>query len=113
MCAYGARMKSISVGGGQQSLTTDPVSVTPAEVAAANPEWLDALGVHAQFSIRRSLLYELDKGGHIKSVSLRRRGRSRGKRLFSVPSIRSFLEKQMKVANAARRGTEAKDEVAA
>ena len=93
-------MKSNNIGGGQQSLTTDPVSVTPAEVAAANPEWLDALGVHAKYSIRRSLLYELDKDGLIASVSLRRRGRSRGKRLFSVDSIRSFLEKQMKVANA-------------
>jgi hypothetical protein len=94
-------MKSISVVGGQQSLTTDPVNATPAEVAGLDPEWLDALGVHARYSIRRSLLYELDKDGLIESVSLRRRGRSRGKRLFSVDSIRSFLEKQMKVANAA------------
>jgi hypothetical protein len=94
-------MKTISVGGQQTDQTTAPVSATPAEVAAANPEWLDALGVHARYSIRRSLLYELDKDGHIKSVSLRRRGRSRGKRLFSVDSIRAFLAKQMKVANAA------------
>jgi hypothetical protein len=33
--------------------------------------------------------------GAIRSVSLRRRGQSRGKRLFSVHSIREFLRKQM------------------
>jgi hypothetical protein len=93
-------MKSISVGR-QTDKTTAAVCVTPAEVAGQDPEWLDALGVHARYSIQRSLLYELDKDGLIESVSLRRRGRSRGKRLFSVDSIRSFLEKQMKVANAA------------
>jgi hypothetical protein len=84
--------------GGQQSLTTDSVRATPAYVAAQDPEFLDALGVQARFSIRRSLLYELHSGGHIKSVSLRRRGQSRGKRLFSVASIRDFLTKQMEVA---------------
>jgi hypothetical protein len=102
MCAYVAHMKSISVGG-KADKTTATVSATPAHVAGQDPEWLDALGVHARYSIRRSLLYELHHGGHIKSVSLRRRGQSRGKRLFSVDSIRSFLEKQMKVANAATR----------
>ena len=72
-----------------------------------NPEFLDARGVEARYSIRRSLLYELHHGGHIESVSLRRRGQSRGKRLFSVDSIRSFLAKQMKVANtAAKNGGE-------
>jgi hypothetical protein len=75
--------------------TTAPVSATPAPVAAQDPEFLDAAGVQARFSIRRSLLYELHNGGHIKSVSLRRRGQSRGKRLFSVDSIREFLRTQM------------------
>ena len=75
--------------------TTAPVHVTPAYVAGQDPEFLDARGVNARFSIRRSLLYELHNGGHIKSVSLRRRGQCRGKRLFSVDSIRRFLREQM------------------
>jgi len=75
--------------------TTDLVHATPAYVAGQDPEFLDARGVQALFSIRRSLLYELLNGGHIKSVSLRRRGQSRGKRLFSVDSIRDFLHRQM------------------
>jgi hypothetical protein len=79
--------------------TTASVNATPALVAAQDPEFLDAFGVQARFSIRRSLLYELHNGGHIKSVSLRRRGRSRGKRLFSVDSIRSFLGEQMRQAS--------------
>jgi len=81
--------------GGQQSITTDPVHATPAYIAGQDPEFLDAKGVEARYSIRRSLLYELHYGGHIKSVSLRRRGQSRGKRLFSVDSIREFLRAQM------------------
>jgi hypothetical protein len=75
--------------------TTAPVRATPAHVAGEDPEFLDARGVEGRFSIRRSLLYELHNGGHIKSVSLRRRGQSRGKRLFSVDSIRQFLREQM------------------
>jgi hypothetical protein len=75
--------------------TTAPVHATPAYVADQDPEFLDAQGVQARFSIRRSLLYELHNGGHITSVSLRRRGQSRGKRLFSVDSIRVFLREQM------------------
>ena len=83
--------------GGQQSLITDPVRATPAYVAGQDPEFLDARGVEGRFSIRRSLLYELHNGSHIKSVLLRRRGQSRGKRLFSVDSIRAFLREQMEV----------------
>ena len=89
-------MKTLSKSNGcQQTETTDAVRATPACVAGADPEFLDAAGVKARFSIRRSLLYELHNGGHIKSVSLRRRGQSRGKRLFSVDSIRALLRKQM------------------
>ena len=75
--------------------TTAPINATPASLAGQDPEFLDAQGVQARFSIRRSLLYELHNGGHIKSVSLRRRGQSRGKRLFAVDSIREFLRSQM------------------
>jgi hypothetical protein len=42
--------------------TTRPVNATPAYVASQNPEFLDARGVEARFSIRRSLLYELYNG---------------------------------------------------
>ena len=95
-------MKTLSkTEGGQSSLTIDPVRATPAYVAGQDPEFLDAVGVKARFSIKRSLLYELDNDGLVESVSLRRRGRTRGKRLFCVASIRAFLREQKKDANAA------------
>jgi len=86
------------VGGEQTDETTLPVSATPAHVAGQDPEFLDARGVEARFSIRRSLLYELHNGGHIKSVSLRRRGQTRGKRLFAVDSVRAFLRSRVEAA---------------
>jgi hypothetical protein len=89
------RLDSKKLGEQTTEKTTAPVSATPAHVAGQDPEFLDAKGVEGRFSIRRSLLYELHNGGHIKSVSLRRRGQSRGKRLFSVDSIRQFLREQM------------------
>jgi hypothetical protein len=86
------------IGGQITDTTTSPVHATPAYVAGQDPEFLDARGVEGRFSIRRSLLYELHNRGHITSVSLRRRGQSRGKRLFSVDSIRQFLRDQMERA---------------
>jgi hypothetical protein len=67
----------------------------PASIAGLDPEFLDARGVQARFGIKRSLLYELLQDGEVQSASLRRRCRSRGKRLFCVQSIRDFLREQM------------------
>jgi hypothetical protein len=91
-------LDSKKIGRQTTETTTAPVQATPDHVAGRDPEFLDARGVEERFSIRRSLLYELHNGGHIKSVSLRRRGQSRGKRLFSVDSIRQFLRTQMEAA---------------
>ena len=93
MCSV--KKPNINIGGQRTEETTAPVSATPAHVAGQDPEFLDAKGVEARFSIRRSLLYELHNGGWIKSVSLRRKGQVRGKRLFSVDSVRAFLREQM------------------
>jgi len=63
-----------------------------------NPEFVDCKGLEAGWGIKRSLAYQLLNDGKIKGVSLRRRGQSRGKRLFSVDSVREFFRKQMEVA---------------
>jgi hypothetical protein len=63
-----------------------------------DPEFVDCKGLEAGWGIKRSLAYQLLNDGKIKGVSLRRRGQSRGKRLFSVDSIRQFLHEQMEVA---------------
>lgn len=55
------------------------------------PEFVDCKGLEQRFGIRRSLAYELIHRNAIRSVSLRKRGSVRGKRLFDVQSVRNFL----------------------
>jgi len=80
--------------GGQSDQTIAPVTVAQAS-ATQDPEFLDAAGLQARFGIKRSLAYVLLGDGAIQGVSLRRRGQLRGKRLFSVASVRAFLRSQM------------------
>jgi len=80
--------------GGETAKTIAPVQASPANDA----EFCDSLGAFVRFGLRRSLLYELYAQGLIKGVSLRRRGAARGKRLWSIDSIRSYLHDQMEVA---------------
>jgi len=60
-----------------------------------DPEFVDCKRLEAGWGIKRSLAYQLLADGVIKGVSLRRRGQLRGKRLFSVDSVREFLREQM------------------
>jgi hypothetical protein len=71
-------------------LTTAPVAASTIH----NPEFVDVQGLRELFGIKRSLGYALLKDNKIKGVSLRRRGQSRGKRLFDVASVREFLQGQ-------------------
>jgi hypothetical protein len=80
--------------GGHSDKTTDPVGVAQAS-ATQDPEFLDAAGLQSRFGIKRSLAYSLLADNSIKGVSLRRRGQVRGKRLFSVASVRAFLNSKM------------------
>jgi hypothetical protein len=43
------------------------------------------------FGISRTAAYDLINDGLIKSVSLRRKGRARGRRLYDVASVRAYL----------------------
>jgi hypothetical protein len=79
------------LGGQLTDKTTAPVIASP----AFDAEFCDSSGAFARFGLRRSLLYELHHLGLIKGVSLRRRGAPRGKRLWSIDSIRSYLASQM------------------
>jgi hypothetical protein len=84
--------------GGQSEQTTGPVHATPAYAAGENPEFVDATGLQLRFGIKRSLAYALLADGAIQGVSLRRRNQTRGKRLFSVDSVRRYLYEQMECA---------------
>ena len=69
-------------------MTIAPVAVG----CGADAEFCDLEGLRARFGIKRSLAYQLLHDGAIRGVSLRRRGRKRGKRLFDVLSVREFLK---------------------
>jgi len=84
-------LDSNKIGRQETDKTTAPVTVSP----ASDAEFCDSPGAFARFGLRRSLLYELHHLGLIKGVSLRRRGTTRGKRLWSIDSIRDYLVSQM------------------
>lgn len=86
------------INNGRQSHSTDPVSASP-QSAKYDPEFLDAKGIEAIFGLKRSLCYELFKTSKIQAVSLRGRGRTRGKRLFVVDSVREYLTSQIEEVN--------------
>ena len=76
--------------------TTSPVTVSPANDA----EFCDSPGAFFRFGLKRSMLYELKARGLIKGVSLRKRGATKGNRLWSCDSIRSYLASQMESQEA-------------
>jgi hypothetical protein len=56
------------------------------------PSFVDSAGAYQHFGLRKSLLWRLLAERKIRAVSIRQRGRTRGKRLFDAASIRAFLE---------------------
>jgi hypothetical protein len=81
--------------GGHPQTTTAPLSEAAARASRPDPEFVDFRGLEAGWGIKRSLAYQLLTEGLIKGVSLRRRGQLRGKRLFDVASVRTYLRSQM------------------
>jgi hypothetical protein len=77
---------------GTATFTTAPVAAS----WGADPEFVDFRGLQSRFGIKRSLAYLLIADGAIKSVSLRRRGALKGKRLIDVESVRQFLKASMR-----------------
>lgn len=68
---------------------------TSSGLAGLTPEFCNHRQATAIFGLSRSHLYLLSEEGKIKSVSLRERGRSKGKRLFVADSIRDFLTRHI------------------
>jgi hypothetical protein len=61
----------------------------------SSPEFLDIDGVRGYFGLKQSLTYRLLAEDKIRAVSIRQRGKTRGRRLFDVQSIRRFLNSQV------------------
>jgi len=72
----------------------DNLTTSAIQAGSGPVEFTDAHGLREMFGIGRSLAYQLLGDGCIRSVSLRRKGNARGKRLFHVASVREFLGKQ-------------------
>ena len=83
---------------GEHPATTVPLRESAARASHVDPEFVDCKGLEAGWGIKRSLAYQLLTEGKIQGVSLRRRGAIRGKRLFSVDSVRAFIREQMESA---------------
>jgi hypothetical protein len=68
----------------------------PPQSAAVNalPEFADHRTARSLFGLSRSYLYNLANEGKIRSVSIRKPGALRGRRLFVCASIRDFLQSQ-------------------
>lgn len=65
---------------------------TPKSAAAqALPEFADHRTARVLFGLSRSYLYRLEAERKIKSVSIRKAGALKGRRLFDCASIRDFL----------------------
>jgi hypothetical protein len=69
----------------------------------ALPLWIRAPVRGPEFwtGFSRSKLYELDKKGKIRSVSIREPGQRKGTRLFELKSILAFIDSQAPVQKAA------------
>jgi len=61
------------------------------EAANSLPEFTDHQGVKRHFGFSRSYAYWLASEGKIRSVSIRKPGALKGRRLFDCASIRNFL----------------------
>jgi len=77
---------STSVGAG--NLSTKPTDVPEGRL---EPEFAGHARIHDYCSLSRSSLYRLWRAGLITSVNVRQPGKSRGRRLWVVDSIRAFL----------------------
>jgi hypothetical protein len=71
-------------------MNTNP---TPQSAATPSlPEFADHHNARALFGLSRSYLYRLADERRIRSVSIRKPGAIRGRRLFDCASIRAFLD---------------------
>jgi hypothetical protein len=75
----------------KNKMTTAPMTESPDNEV----EFVDSPGAFRRFSLRRVYLYELERLGLIRGVSLRKTGANKGKKLWSVASIRAYLASQM------------------
>jgi hypothetical protein len=82
----------------QIQLTTKEAAIAEAKL---DPEFAGHAKIRELFGLSRTHTYRLSTEGLIRSVSLRERGKARGRRLYDVQSVRDYFAANMEteVAN--------------
>ncbi len=98
--------KAVSGAGDQSSSATfaAPSIAAPVTPAGIEPEFCAFPGpaqVEPYGGLRRGMLYQLARDGHIKTVSLRMPGKTRGRRLIVLSTLRDYLRRLNAEQNAA------------
>jgi hypothetical protein len=79
----------------RQKKKTTGAPVEPGDASDITPEWIRTNDVRRVFGIRRGSLYGLAELGKVKGCLLRIRGQRLGVRIWSVDSIRAYINEQM------------------
>lgn len=84
---------------GETAHTTAPLREAVARASQnQEQEWCDSPGAKFRYGLGRTYLYQLAAEKLITSVSIRKPGQLRGKRLWNCESIRHFLNSQIEDA---------------
>src|SRR5215467_1347389 len=93
------KRSSLAKEGGQQTLTTDPLSEAAAASASQRPEFFrlpkPRTGGDPYFHFTRSYYYEGEKNGWWRLVRLRQRGKRRGVTLIPCAEVERFIKSQI------------------
>lgn len=73
-------------------MTTPDQNIPHSVTASSLPEFADHRTARQLFGLSRSYLYNLANERKIRSVSIRKPGAIKGRRLFDCASIRAFLK---------------------
>jgi len=71
--------------------TTSPVKAS----MVSDPEFIEIPTMKTMFAIGRTATFDLIKSRKIRSVNLRREGKTKGRRLIEVASVREYLHRLM------------------
>ncbi len=100
-------LNTAASGTGQQSSSSATIAA-PSIAAPVTPGVVEAeftaIPSHSQVEpysgLRRGMLYQLAKAGHIQTVSLRLAGKTRGRRLIVLSTLREYLRRLNAEQNA-------------
>lgn len=89
------RTSSVGDGGDTENITAVPFTEATAKSLAQRPDSASEFArlgdLRRLFGLSRATAYNLAQRGLIHTISLRQKGKARGCRLVSLPSVRAYL----------------------